>query len=99
MDTTQHLQVEVWFRPTASGGRQTSVHLTLGSYRPHLATESSGLLGVAFVQSILAVVQPGDTTVATVALMYSGVDYSTLVPGAAFRVLEGSQVRRRAINR
>lgn len=92
MDTLQCLRVEVHFMPTASGGRKTSVDLTTGSYRPHLTTESSELLGVAFVQSTPAVVQPGDTTVATVALMYRGVDYSELVPGAAFRVLEGSQV-------
>ena len=92
MDTSQRLQVEVHFTPTASGGRKTSVDLTTGSYRPHLITESGELLGVVFVQSTPAVAQPGDTTVATVALMYPGIDYSTLVPGAAFRVGEGSQV-------
>jgi hypothetical protein len=92
MGTLQRLQVEVHFTPTASGGRQTPVDLTTGRYRPHLRTESSELLSVAFVQSVPAVVGPSDTTVATVALMYPGVDYSTLVPDAVFRVVEGSQV-------
>jgi translation elongation factor EF-Tu-like GTPase len=92
MDTSQRLQVEVHFTPTASGGRKTSVDLTTGSYRPHLITESSELLGVVFVQSTPAVAQPGDTAVAIVALMYPGVDYSALVPGAGFRVVEGRQV-------
>jgi hypothetical protein len=82
MDISQRLHVEVHFAPTASGGRKTSVDLTTGSYRPHLTTEFSELLGVAFVQSTLAVAQPGETAVATVALMYPGVDYSALVPGS-----------------
>jgi hypothetical protein len=51
MDTSQRLQVEVHFTQTASGGRKTSVDLITGSYRPHLITESSELLGVVFVQS------------------------------------------------
>jgi translation elongation factor EF-Tu-like GTPase len=92
MDTPQSLQVEVHFIPAASGGRKSPVDLTTCRYRPHLVTESSELLGVVFVQSSPAVAYPGDTTVATVMMMYPGVDYSTLVPGAAFRVVEGSQV-------
>jgi len=35
---------------------------------------------------------PGETATATVALMYEGMDYSALVPGAVFDVIEGSQV-------
>lgn len=92
MDTSKRLEVEVHFTPTASGGRTTSVNLTTGSYRPHLITESSELLGVVFVQSTPNVAQPGDTAIAVVALMYLGVDYSALVPGAGFSVVEGSQV-------
>lgn len=80
------------FTPTATGGRKSSVDLTTGSYRPHLITESSELLGVVFVQSTPAVAYPGDTTVASVTMMYPGVDYSTLVPGAAFNVVEGRQI-------
>ena len=90
--TTPRLQVEVRFIPTASGGREAPIDLTTGSYLPHLTTESGELLGVAFVESTPAIVQPGDAAVAAVALMYPDVDYSTLAPGAAFQIVEGSQV-------
>jgi translation elongation factor EF-Tu-like GTPase len=92
MDTSQRLEIEVRFTPTPSGGRKTSVDLTTGRYRPHLITESGEFLGVVFVQSTPAVAQPGDTAFAVVALMYPGVDYPALVPGAGFRVVEGSHV-------
>jgi len=50
------------------------------------------MLGVVFIQADVPTVAPGETAVATVALMYEGVDYSALVPGAVFDVAEGSQV-------
>ncbi len=88
----KRLQVEVHFKSTASGGRQTPVRLTTGSYRPHFVVEPGKLLGVVFVQASAPIVAPGETATATVALMYEGVDYSALVPGAVFDVIEGSQV-------
>lgn len=88
----KRIQVEVRFRPTASGGRQTPVALTTGSYRPHFVVEPGKLLGVVFVQASASMVAPGETAIATVALMYEGVDYSALVAGAVFDVVEGSQV-------
>jgi hypothetical protein len=45
-----------------------------------------------FVQASAPVVAPGEAAIATVALMYEGVDYSALVPGAVFDVVEGSQL-------
>lgn len=86
------IRVALQFRPTASGGRATPVNLTTGSYRPHFVTGSRQLLGVAFVQAIQPVVQAGDATIATAALMYPHVDYSSLVPGATFDVVEGTRV-------
>ena len=88
----KHLQVEVHFKPTASGGRRTPLRLTPGSYRPHFVVEPGKLLGVLFVQASASTVAPGETAIATVALMYEGVDYSALEPGAMFDVLEGGQV-------
>lgn len=92
MDSLQRMQVEMRFTPAASGGRKTSVDLTTGSYRPHLIAKSNELLGVAFIRSTPPIAYPGDTVVAIVALMYPGIDYSALVPGTEFRVVEGSQV-------
>jgi len=90
MHPAPQIQVEVHFKPTAAGGRATPVFLTSGSYRPHLVVEPGQMLGVAFVQAEVPVVRPGETAVATVALMYEGVDYSALVPGAVFDLVEGS---------
>lgn len=66
--------------------------LTSGSYRPHLVVEPGQMLGVVFIQADVPMPLPGQKTIATVALMYEGVDYSVLVPGAIFDVVEGSQV-------
>lgn len=92
MPSAPRIQVEVHFKPAAAGGRGTPVDLTTGSYRPHLVVEAGRLLGVVFVQAVPAKVDPGETAVATAALMYEGVDYSALVPGAVFEVVEGRQV-------
>ncbi len=91
MPLAPRIRVEVHFKPTAEGGRVTPAHLTT-SYRPHFVVEPGQLLGVVFVHAEAPVVQPGETAVATVALMYEGVDYAALVPGAVFDLVEGSQV-------
>jgi len=87
----KRIQVEVHFKLTASGGRRMPVLLTT-SYRPHFVIEPDKLLGVVFVQASASMAAPGETVIATVALMYEGVDYSALVPGAVFDVVEGSQI-------
>jgi translation elongation factor EF-Tu-like GTPase len=90
--SVKRIQVEVRFKSTAEGGRATPAALTTGSYRPHFLVEPGQLLGVVFVQANVPVAPPGEAAVATVALLYEGVDYSALVPGAVFDVVEGSQV-------
>jgi translation elongation factor EF-Tu-like GTPase len=88
----KRIQIEVHFKPTAEGGRRTPAALTTGSYRPHLLVEPGQMLGVVFIQADVPMGRPGETALATVALMYEGVDYSALVPGAVFDVVEGTQV-------
>jgi translation elongation factor EF-Tu-like GTPase len=92
MNTTPYIQVEVHFKPTASGGRATPANLTTGNYRPHFIVEPRRLLGVVFVKALVPALKPGETTVATAALIYPGVDYSALVPGAVFDIVEGAAV-------
>jgi translation elongation factor EF-Tu-like GTPase len=88
----KRIQIEVHFKPTAVGGRRTPAALTTCSYRPHLVVEPGQMLGVVFIQADPPMGRPGETVMATVALMYEGVDYSALVPGAVFDVVEGTQV-------
>jgi translation elongation factor EF-Tu-like GTPase len=92
MDDRPRIQIEVHFNPTASGGRASTVSLTIGRYRPHLVVGSGEYLGVCFLHASKIEARPGDTVSATVALVYPGVDYSALVPDAVFKVLEGAQV-------
>jgi translation elongation factor EF-Tu-like GTPase len=88
----KRIRIEVHFKPTAAGGRPTPASLTTGSYRPHLVVEPGQMLGVVFIQADVPMPLPGEKTIATVALMYEGVDYSALVPGAVFDVVEGRQI-------
>ncbi|MFC5549333.1 hypothetical protein [Massilia aerilata] len=92
MNTAPRIQVEVHFKPTAAGGRARPAALTTGGYRPHFVVEPGQMLGVVFIHADIPAPPPGETAVATVALMYEGVDYSALVPGAVFDVVEGRQV-------
>ncbi len=64
-----------------------------GRYRPHFRVAGGEYLGVAFVGFPDALVQPGESSMATVVFMYEpGVDYAALVEGAQFEVLEGARV-------
>jgi hypothetical protein len=92
MKTPLQLQVEVHFRTTELGGREGWVDLTSCRYRPHLVVDSGEDLGVCFISSSPAGALPGDTVNATVLLVYAGVDYSELVPGAEFKVMEGVRI-------
>jgi hypothetical protein len=82
----------------AQGGRKSPIYprgTTSGShYMPHFRVGQFGeYLGVAFVDGPEKLA-PGESANATVALVYAerGVDYSPLVPGAPFSVLEGKKV-------
>jgi hypothetical protein len=65
------------------------------SYRPHLRVGRQGeWLGVAFLDGSAEWGEPGAHTECLVVLAYTstGVDYSPLVPGAEFAVLEGHAI-------
>lgn len=63
--------------------------LTGGWYRPHLRVAGGQYLGVSFVEG--PGVHRGETVLASAALAYEpGVDYSALVAGVSFEVLEGT---------
>jgi hypothetical protein len=69
-----------------------------GLYRPHLLTSLASVpadtdyLGVAFVSGPDRF-EAGQVQLAEfICLYHSGVDYSSLTPGASFRVVEGGRV-------
>ena len=94
-----HPYAEVWIElvPTEQGGRRTAALLgsdTPGRYRPHLRVGSEGeLLGVAFVDGPDEPLAPGHAAFATVRFLYDPqIDYSALVEGAEFHILEGTRI-------
>jgi len=97
-EVTEFLDVTIHWNPPEQGGRSQPVQLRADgptSYRPHLRALGSGeYLGVAFVDGDPHLVAPGARSTCTVALIYmnTGVDYSLLVPGAHFDVMEGHRV-------
>jgi hypothetical protein len=74
------------------GGRQSPVTGVGCLYRPHLKCSSgSEYLGVCFVDGP-DVIALGETVDVTFLLIYDGVDYSCLTPGATFVILEGPHI-------
>jgi translation elongation factor EF-Tu-like GTPase len=95
------IEVEIAFLSEAEGGRRRPPELTVPTtYRPHLSVRDGQLLGVTFLR---APVRPEPQTlfVATVGLVYPEVDYSSLVVGTEFTVVEGARVvaRGRVVHR
>jgi hypothetical protein len=92
MTGVPNIRAEVTFLPTTAGGRRSLPSPISGQYMPHLVVEGGAeYLGVRFV----AGPQPefGVRGEFVLALAYHpNVDYSALVPGAAFTVREGTQV-------
>ena len=85
--------VELSFVAPEQGGRSTlPIDFATGQYRPHLIVAgTTELLGVQFVAG------PKNPThevpaMFNVTALYEGVDYSRLVPGASFSVVEGPRV-------
>ena len=95
---SDYAKVSIQWIPAVAGGRSGEVSLRpIGAqrYMPHFRVGSSGeSLGVAFLDGTPPVVAPGQAGEATVALMYvdTGVDYSPLLPGVEFEVVEGTQL-------
>ena len=93
----------VFLRPE-EGGRSSGVHASPG-YRPHLVVGemsqrvavivgnvgSETYLGVEF-SGDERVLLPGIEHAVTLTLLYDGVDYGQLVPGATFTIREGPHV-------
>jgi translation elongation factor EF-Tu-like GTPase len=90
MEDTPYAEVWVEFLPRENGGRSSPVGLDDLGYRPHLRVANGEYLGVEFVDGPERLVQPGESTFATVRFVYAPkVDYGALVEGAQFEVLEG----------
>ena len=96
MDGVGRMTAELTFLPPSEGGRSHppvppwSV-AGYGGYMPHLVAEGgTEYLGVRFVGGPQPVF--GEPAVFELVLMYPGVDYSPLVPGAAVTVREGGRV-------
>jgi hypothetical protein len=85
----EHLDVAVTFVPMNEGGR-SSAPIARG-YAPHFRVGERGeYLGVRFISGNELTL--GAEVMATVELLYPWVDYSALVAGAHFQVLEGPNI-------
>jgi hypothetical protein len=94
---TEYVEVRITMLSEAEGGRKSPIYprgTTAGThYMPHFRVGEVGeYLGVAFVDGP-EVIAPGEAATVTVALIYAdrNVNYSPLVPGVAFSVLEGKE--------
>jgi translation elongation factor EF-Tu-like GTPase len=90
-------EVFVQLLPTEQGGREQPLSLSNnspGQYRPHfrMIDGSGELLGVAFMDGPDEPILPGQSTYATVELLYPGVSYDELLEGARFEILEGPNI-------
>ena len=59
-------------------------------YSPHFRVDGGEHLGISFEK--VEALSESDTYRATVALVYPGVNYQSLIEGAEFEVLEGARV-------
>jgi hypothetical protein len=90
----RYADVRVRLLPPGEHGRNSPIRMRgtrASSYKPHFRVAGGEWLGVAFLEGP-EWVAPGEEAEATVELLYDGVDYSALTPGAAFDVLEGPHV-------
>jgi hypothetical protein len=102
------LEVEITLLATSEGGRTSPLALDHPTtrYRPHLVVgdplqsqasrNSDGslggdYLGVEFRRTDFQL-SPGDSANVSLELMYPGVDYGRLVPGATFTIREGPKI-------
>lgn len=90
MTSKRILSAEVLFFLPEEGGRQTFPG-TGEEYRPHLSTKPKEKLGVRFIK-VLPDSKLGARTTIEFETIYDGVDYSSLVTGASFKILEGTKV-------
>ncbi len=82
--------VSVRFYRPEEGGRSVLPDLGSKLYRPHFViTGQTDYLGVVFVEGKST--QEQRSFVASVASVYETVDYSSLVPGVHFLIMEGAK--------
>lgn len=87
------IRVQIDFKAYQDGGRATATDLCSGIYRPHLRVGQDDYLGVVLLNGPLGGVMPGTAANAEAVLVYqSSVDYSPLIPGVVFEVLEGAKI-------
>ncbi len=89
-----NINAKVAIRFFEDGGRKSPVDLNSHQYRPHFKLlEDDELLGVEFIQGSHAPVKPGESAYAIVRLLYyPEVNYSKLIEGTEFSILEGAKV-------
>ncbi|HXC15909.1 MAG TPA: hypothetical protein VNV60_00565 [Holophagaceae bacterium] len=82
------------FFPPERGGRKLAlIPEAWGHYMPHLRVEGhEELLGVRFLAGPREATEFSKDYEFGIEFMYSGVDYSRLIPGTEFEVLEGLKV-------
>jgi len=88
---SEYIKARISVLTHEDGGRSTPFWPKGGVYRPHLRVGAGEMLGVQFVDGPDEVA-PGAKAEVVMQLLYPGVDYSSLVPGATFTVLEGPRV-------
>lgn len=89
-DQTRVLRVRVTMFAADRGGRHSVVDLE-SQYRPHVVVDGGdgALLGVQFLQEPGTQLTPEVPTECSVLLLYPLVNYSPLLPGASFTIVEG----------
>jgi len=88
---SEYIKARISLLTHDDGGRSTPFCPKGGGYRPHLRVGAGEMLGVQFVDGPDEVA-PGAKAEVIMQLLYQGVDYSSLLPGAKFTVLEGLRV-------
>jgi hypothetical protein len=74
-----------------AGGCSIAVYMSTGTYRPYLRLRADGeYLGVAFHSGTM--ISPRVEANVSATLLYPGGDYSSVVPGARFEIIEGSTI-------
>jgi translation elongation factor EF-Tu-like GTPase len=93
MSPSHGAEVELHFRTAEEGGRVGAVSLGHGTYRPHFVVSGGEYMGVAVTEGPFEPVQPGGNAIVTVVFVYEpAVNYSALVHGVLFEVMEGARV-------
>lgn len=84
---------KVVFLNAQSGGRTNPVIGQSCKYRPHIRVGGDGnYLGVCFISGPDLIPLGVESDVTLVLVYFPEVDYSALMPGTRFQILEGAQI-------